>query len=189
MTNKTNKDFLPSLKTLSVISFILFLCGAVLFPFEDGGIMTYIREYAGLFWHISMFFFISKLPTPEWGRKAGTFWVLIDVVSGLLYLNNFYGLVGDAGLGIAVQTGLTLPYVVRLAAHIFEGIWLVSSAFTTDNKTIKVCGVLAGVLIGGYSIVSPFAPSWCLALNMPFMLVWFVLIVLGKYEKREVAGQ
>lgn len=184
MTDRISKDYLPSLKTLSIISFTLFLCGAVLFPFEDGGIMTYIREYAGLLWHISMFFFIVKLPTPEWGRKAGTYWVLIDVLSGLLYLNNFYGIVGDAGLGTAVQTGLALPYVVRLAAHVFEGIWLISSALTTDNKAIKLCGVLAGVLIGGYSIVSPFVPSWCLALNMPFMLVWFILIVLGNYNNK-----
>ena len=92
MKNKMSKDCLPPLKTLSIISFMLFLCGAVLFPFEDGGIMTYIREYAGLLWHISMFFFINKLPTPEWGRKAGTYWILIDVLSGLLYLNNFYGI-------------------------------------------------------------------------------------------------
>lgn len=189
MSFKAESDHLPTLKLLSKIAFILFLCGAVLFPFDDGGKWTYLREYVGLVWHLSMFFFISKLPTPEWGRKAGTYWVLIDVLSGLLYLNNFYGMTGDASLGIATVGPYQICYVIRLCAHIFEGIWLVSSALTTDNKAIKVCGVLAGVLISGYSIVSPFAPAWCLSLNMPFMLIWFVLIVLGKYEEKEVATE
>lgn len=149
-----------------------------------GGSGEYAREYLGLFWHITMFFFICKLPTPEWGKKAGTFWVILDVLSGLLYLNNFYGILGDASLGIATETGMTLCTAVRLAAHVFEGLWLISSAYTTDNKVIKVCGILAGVLLGGYSLVSPFAPSWMLMLNTPFMIVWFFMIVLGKYKER-----
>ena len=177
-------DHLPPLKTLSIIGFVLFLCGAALFPLDDGGTWTYIREYEGMIWHISMFFFICKLPTPEWGRKAGTYWVLIDVLSGLLYLNNFYGILGDAGLGIATAGPYSICHIVRLCAHVFEGIWLISSAATTDNKVIKVCGICAGVLLGGYSLISPFAPAWFLSLNMPFVIVWFVMIVMGKYTNK-----
>ncbi len=175
------QDHLPSLKFLSIVSFVLLLCGAVLFPFDDGGIMTYIREYEGLVWHISMYFFICKLPTPEWGRKAGTYWVLIDVLSGLLYLNNFYGIVSDPSLGIATQGPYQMCYIIRLCAHVFEGIWLISSTRTTENKVIRVSGIMAGIFLAGYSLVSPFAPEWVLSLNMPFVIVWFIMIIRGKY--------
>lgn len=183
------EDHLPSLKFLAIVSFVLLLCGAALFPFDDGGIMTYIREYEGLIWHLSMFFFINKLPTPEWGRKAGTYWVLIDVLSGLLYLNNFYSIMGDASLGIATEGPYQICYIIRLCAHVFEGIWLISSACTTDNKVIKVSGICAGVLLGGYSLISPFAPAWMLSLNMPFVIVWFIMIVLGKYTKKSKSSK
>jgi hypothetical protein len=93
---------------------------------------------------------------------------------------NFYGFAGDLSLGIATVS-LTLPNTVRYAAHIFEGLWMISSAQTTKNKVIKICGILAGVLIAGYSVVSPFAPGWILMLNTPFMLVWMFMIVRGKY--------
>lgn len=173
------EDHLPRLETLAVISFVLLLVSTPLFSFSEG-LGQYIREYMGLFWHFSMFFFISKLPTPEWGRICGRFWIVLDVLSGLLYLNNFYGITGDLSLGIATQA-LTLCTTVRLAAHCFEGLWLISSAMTTRDRVIRVCGVLAGVLIAAYSVVSPFAPGWMLSLNVPFMLIWFIRIVQKKY--------
>lgn len=190
MCQKANKwfcvenDHLPPLQTLSSIAFIILVCSFPTFAFTSG-VGKYINECAGLLWHLSMYFFISKLPTPEWGRKAGTCWVLLDVLCGILYINNFYGITSDTGLGIMTATGFTLPMAIRLAAHVFEGIWLVSSARTTDNKAIKVCGICSGLLIAGYSIVSPFAPAWALSLNMPFMIIWFALIVMGKYKKSE----
>lgn len=172
-------DGLPPLKTLAVIGFSLLLVSTPFFAFTSGT-GQYIREYLGLVWHLSMFFFIHKLSTPEWGRKAGTYWIVLDVLSGLLYLNNFYGITSDLSLGIAAVS-LTLPNVVRYAAHLFEGLWLISSAIPTQNKTIKVCGLAAGSLIALYSFVCPFAPEWLLMLNVPFMLVWFYQIVRGRY--------
>ena len=177
---KMEDDYLPPLKTLATISFVILLCSMPLFAF-NGGIGEYVREYFGIIWHISMFFFINKLATPKWGKTAGIFWIVLDTLSGILYINNFYSILGDASLGIAVQNGLSLCLTIRLAAHCFEGIWLISSAFTTSNKVIKVCGVLAGTFIAGYSIISPFAPSWVLMLNVPFMIIWFFMIVIGKY--------
>lgn len=172
-------DGLPQLKTLSVVGFSLLLVSTPFFAFTSGT-GQYIREYLGLVWHLSMFFFINKLPTPEWGRKAGTYWIVLDVLSGLLYLNNFYGITSNLSLGIAAVS-LTLPNVTRYAAHIFEGLWLGSSAITTQNKTIKVCALAAGSLIALYSFLCPFAPEWLLTLNVPFMLVWFYQIVRGMY--------
>lgn len=92
------------------------------------------------------------------------------MLSGLLYLNNFYGITSDLSLGIAAVS-LTLPNVTRYAAHIFEGLWLGSSAITTQNKTIKVYALAAGSLIALYSFLCPVAPEWFLTLNVPFMLV------------------
>lgn len=177
---KLESDHLPSLKTLSIISFALLIISMPLFAFTSG-VGQYVREYFGLVWHLSMFFFIWKLPVPEWGKHAGTYWIILDVLSGILYINNFYGITGSAALGIATQTGITLCLGVRLAAHCFQGIWFISSALTTDNKIIKWCGVLAGVLLAGYSLLSPFAPSWGFDLNAPFVIVWFIMIVIGKY--------
>lgn len=176
---KLEEDHLPSLRTLSIISFSLLIISTPLFIFTEG-IGQYIREYLGLIWHLSMFFFINKLPTPEWGKKAGTYWIVLDVLSGLMYLNNFYGLTGDLSLGI-VSISLTLPEITRYAAHIFEGLWLISSSLTTDHKIIKICGLMAGLLLMAYSFVCPFAQEWLLMLNVPFMIVWFIFIVGGKY--------
>lgn len=176
---KLEADHLPPLKTLSILAFVLLVVSTPFFAFTEGA-GQYAREYLGLIWHLSMFFFICKLPTPAWGRRAGTFWIVLDVLSGLLYLTNFYGVVGNVGLGIATVS-LALPNAVRYAAHIFEGLWLISSAAATRNRAIQVCGILAGVLIGAYSFVCPFAPGWLLMLNVPFMIVWLFLIVLGKY--------
>lgn len=173
-------DHLPPLKTLSTIGFALLVISMPFFAFTSGT-GQYVREYLGLIWHISMFFFINKLPTPEWGKRAGTFWIVLDVLSGLLYMNNFYGIMGDLTLGITVVS-LTLPNTVRYAAHIFEGLWMISSAQTTNNKVIRICGILAGVLLAGYSFVCPFAPEWMLMLNTPFTLVWIFMIARGKYE-------
>lgn len=173
------KDYLPSLKKLSLISFVLLVCFSPLFIFKDG-IGEYIREYTGLIWHISMFFFICKLNTPHWGKKAGICWITLDILSGMLYLCNFHGITGDLSLGISAVS-LTLPKAIRYSAHIFEGIWLMSSALTTKNKVIKICGILAGFLIAFYSFVCPFAPEWVLMLNVPFMYIWFFMIVRGKY--------
>ena len=97
-----------------------------------------------------------------------------------MYLNNLYGIMGDLSLGIATVS-LSLPNITRYAAHIFEGMWLISSAMTTKDRRIKVCGICAGSLLALYSFVCPFAPGWMLMLNVPFMLVWFYLIVRGKY--------
>lgn len=173
------QDHLPSLKTLSRIAFALLVVSTPFFAFTDGA-EQYIREYLGLIWHLSMYFFICKLPAPEWGKKAGTYWVVLDVLSGLLYLNDFYGITGDLSLGIAAVS-LTLPNVTRYAAHIFEGIWLISSAAATSDPVIQRCGVAAGALLAAYSLVCPFAPEWLLMLNAPFLYIWFIQIVRGKY--------
>lgn len=173
------EDHLPPLKTISVISFALLLVSLPLFMFTDG-VGQYVREYLGLIWHLSMFFFICKLPAPDWGRRAGTFWVLLDVLSGVLYLNNFYGIEADLTLGIATQGAFTLCNTIRLAAHLFEGIWIISTTRTTRNVAVKVCAYLGGGLLVLYTLVSPFAPEWMFSANSPFVLVWLFLIALGK---------
>ena len=127
-----------------------------------------------------MYFFISKLPVPEWGRRAGTYWIVLDVLSGMMYLNNLYGIMGDLTLGTATVS-LSLPNITRYAAHIFEGLWLISSAMTTKDRVIQLCGICAGCLLALYSFVCPVAPAWMLTLNVPFMLVWFYRIVRGRY--------
>ena len=65
-------DHLPPLKTLAAIGFTLRVISMPFFAFTSGA-GQYAREYLGLIWHLSMFFFINKLPTPEWGKRAGTF--------------------------------------------------------------------------------------------------------------------
>ena len=56
---KMEDDYLPPLKTLATISFVILLCSMPLFAL-NGGIGEYVREYFGIIWHISMFFFINK---------------------------------------------------------------------------------------------------------------------------------
>ena len=61
---KMEDDYLPPLKTLATISFVILLCSMPLFAFNSG-IGEYVRKYFGIIWHISMFFFINKLATPK----------------------------------------------------------------------------------------------------------------------------
>lgn len=169
------EDYLPPLETLARLGFGLLVLSMPLFAFH-GGSGEYLREYVGLVWHLVMFFLIQKLPTPQWGRTSGTLWICLDVLSGMLYLLHFDTLLVAGG-----QSAVSLCLAVRLAAHCFEGLWLMSSALTTQHRGIQICGVLAGLLLAGYSLVSPFAPAWFLMLNSPFMLVWFYWIARGKY--------
>lgn len=168
-------DYLPPLETLARIGFGLLVISMPLFAFH-GGSGEYLREYVGLIWHLVMFFFIQKLPIPQWGRTCGNLWICLDVLSGILYILHFYN-IGSAGDKAAIN----LCLAIRLAAHCFEGLWLMSSALTTKHRAIQICGLLAGLLLAGYSLISPFAPGWLLMLNSPFMLVWFYLIIKVKY--------
>ena len=171
---KLEEDYLPSLSLLSRISFVLLLLSLPFFAFH-GGLGEYIREYLGLIWHFSMFFLIQKLPTPSWGRQAGTLWVVLDALSGLLYLLGFGAITSAAGM--------SLTLAIRLTANLFEGLWLISSSLTTKHKMIRLTGICGGLLLAGYSWVSPFAPAFLLSLNAPFVLVWLFLIAKGKYQE------
>lgn len=173
------EDHLPPLKTLSVISFSLLIISTPLFAFTDGP-GQYIREYVGLYGIFSCTSLFQNFQYRSGGRRAGTYWIVLDVLSGMMYLNNLYGIMGDLTLGTATVS-LSLPNITRYAAHIFEGLWLISSAMTTKDRVIQLCGICAGCLLALYSFVCPFAPAWMLTLNVPFMLVWFYRIVRGRY--------
>ena len=98
-------------------------------------------EYPGLFFHLSVFFLVSILSAPEWGKAAGYGWILLDVLTGVLMINHVSPEIGDN---------------VRLAGHIFAGIWIVSSSFVS-SKWIKRIGIPTGVWLGGLHL--------CLALS------------------------
>jgi hypothetical protein len=165
--NKGAEDYLPSLRTVATIALVLMLIPLPLFVFKDGT-GAYVREYLGILWHLSMFFLIAKLPTPPWGRLAGFAWVILDVLSGMLYIRG---------------TSHELAYSIRMAAHIFLGTWLMSSALTTTSRWIRICGIVAGAWLFIYSWVSPFVPDSFLVPNMPFFIAWLVLIAFGKFQK------
>ena len=164
-----SEDYLPQYRSLGVVALCIMLVSLPLFAFKDGT-GAYIREYWGIFWHLSMFLFISKLPTPQWGRAAGYSWVTLDVLTGMLYIS---GVPGD-------ETNH-----FRMAAHLFLGMWLMSSVFTSTSRWVKITGFVAGAWLFGYSWVSPFVSEVFLLPNSPFFIAFMILIALGKYAPKE----
>jgi hypothetical protein len=102
-------------------------------------------EYLGIFFHLAIFFLVTKLPTPEWARTAGYGWLLLDVTAGALIINHVPRAVAD---------------YVRLGGHIFAGIWI-AMASLQGSPAAMLTGLPAGAFLFGYTFVSPFLrPVW-----------------------------
>jgi hypothetical protein len=119
-------------------------------------------EYPGIFYHLAMFLLVASLKAPEGARMAGYGWVLLDVAVGVLRIHHVPHEIADP---------------LRFAAHIFAGIW-VAMASMAGTRSVKVVGVIAGVWLASYTLVSPFLPTTFLAPCSVAMMTWLALIAL-----------
>ncbi|WP_437304327.1 hypothetical protein [Sorangium sp. So ce388] len=125
-------------------------------------------EYPGLAFHLAVFALVPSLRAPEWARMAGYGWLFLDVTTGVMALNHVPHAVADP---------------VRLGAHIFAGIWIVTAS-RAASLPVKLVGVPAGALLFAYSFVSPFLPPTVLAPASILMMVWFALIAWQNGSQR-----
>lgn len=146
-------------RTVAILPAILFLPPLV--SFATGPAKW--AEYAGILFHLSVLFLVPRLAAPSWGRAAGYAWIGIDVLTGVLVVND-------------VPDDLTLP--VRLGGHIFAGIWIASSSLCHRSLVIRTVGVVAGVWIGGYTFVATVLPLSFLSPGGVLSTAWYVLLAV-----------
>lgn len=65
---------------------------------------------------------------------------------------------------------------IRLGGHIFGGVWI-ATASLARTRLVKAFGVLQGLLLCGYTFVSPFVPMKALSATAFLYLIWLGLIV------------
>lgn len=117
-------------------------------------------DYLGIALHLAIFMLVAKLQAPEWAKAAGYGYLLLDVTTGVMTLN-----------GVPLSTALYL----RLAGHIFCGIWI-SVASLRGPTIMKIVGVTTAGWLAGYTFVSPFVPTSALGPASVLTLIWLGLI-------------
>lgn len=154
-------------RTAAIAAFAFFVPVAVSFAVAPG---VWWSDYCGIFFHLAMFLLVPSLPAPAWARAAGYGWLMLDVMTGVLTLN-----------GVAHE--IATP--IRLGGHIFAGVWIVSASIS-GWWPMKVVGVLAGVWLFGFTLVSPFAPMEWLAPASILLLIWLGLIAWRNGSTRSI---
>ena len=120
-------------------------------------------EYLGVFFHLSILFLVSRLDAASWAKAAGYGWVTLDVLTGILVIND-----------IPHETA----WAVRLGGHVLAGVWIVSSSLVSEAWPVRVVGVVTGLWLAGYSFVGDVLPETALRPAGICILVWFALLAI-----------
>jgi len=129
-------------------------------------------EYPGIFFHLAILALVSLLAAPTWGQSAGYLWVCLDVLAGVLAIQN-------------VPSELVMN--VRLGGHIFAGIWLIASSFRA-SMGLRIVGIVAGAWLTGYTFLATFLPAKFLAPATILMVVWLIIVAIQN-KHPEVSGK
>ncbi|UVS80924.1 hypothetical protein [Actinokineospora sp. UTMC 2448] len=149
-----------SLRVLALLPLVLFLPAVVAFFVEPH---VAWGEYLGVFFHLSILFLVSRLDAAPWAKAAGYGWVALDVLAGILMIND-----------IAYDTA----WAVRLGGHVLAGVWIVSSSLVSRTWPVRVVGVVTGLWLAGYSFVGDVLPESFLRPAGILILVWFALLAI-----------
>jgi hypothetical protein len=147
-----------SLRLVALLPLVLFLPAVVAF-FVDPDVAW--GEYLGVFFHLSILFLVSRLPAANWAKAAGYGWVVLDVLTGILMIND---------------VDHDTAWAVRLGGHVLAGVWIVASSLVSRPWPIRVVGVLTGVWLAGYSFVGSHLAEEFLRPAGILILVWFALL-------------
>ena len=151
-----------SIRTVSLTALLLWVPVVVSFRFAPGRCWV---EYVGIFFHLAVFLLVFKLPAPEWARAAGYGWLLLDVAAGTLRINQ-------------LQPAIAQPAIaqrVRLAGHIFAGIWFVMASLQ-GSLAARLVGLSAGAILFAYTFASPFLPRVWLSPASILVLAWLAIL-------------
>lgn len=156
-----------SLRYVALLPFLLFVpvvLALLIDPTVPWG------EYLGVFFHLSVLFLVSRLDAAPWARAAGYGWVALDVLAGILMIND-----------IPYETA----WAVRLGGHVLAGVWIVASSLVSRSWLVRVVGVVAGVWLAGYSFVGTTVPEEFLSPAGIVTAVWFALLAIFGRESDE----
>lgn len=120
-------------------------------------------EYLGVFFHLSILFLVSRLDAAPWAKAAGYGWVTLDVLTGILMIND-----------VPYETA----WAVRLGGHVLAGVWIVSSSLVSKAWPVRVVGVVTGLWLAGYSFAGDVLPESALRPAGICILVWFALLAI-----------
>lgn len=149
-----------SLRSLALLPLVLFFPAVIAF-FVDPDVAW--GEYLGVFFHLSILFLVSRLEAAPWAKAAGYGWVALDVLAGILMINE-----------VAYDTA----WAVRLGGHVLAGVWIVSSSLVSRAWPVTVVGVITGLWLAGYSFVGNVLPESFLRPAGILILVWFALLAI-----------
>jgi hypothetical protein len=120
-------------------------------------------EYLGVFFHLSILFLVSRLDAAPWARAAGYGWVVLDVLAGILMIND-----------ISDETA----WAVRLGGHVLAGVWIVASSLVNRSWLVRIAGLVSGVWLAGYSFVGTTVPEEFLSPAGIVTAAWFALLAV-----------
>jgi hypothetical protein len=156
-----------SLRSLALLPLVLFLPAVIAF-FVDPDVAW--GEYLGVFFHLSILFLVSRLEAAPWAKAAGYGWVALDVLAGILMIND-----------VAYDTA----WAVRLGGHVLAGVWIVSSSLVSRAMPVSVVGVITGLWLAAYSFVGDVLPESFLRPAGILILVWFALLAIFHRSAQE----
>jgi hypothetical protein len=148
------------LRPLALLPLALFSPAVIAF-FVDPDVAW--GEYLGVFFHLSILFLVSRLEAAPWAKAAGYGWVALDVLAGILMIND-----------VAYDTA----WAVRLGGHVLAGVWIVSSSLVHRAWPVRVVGVITGLWLAAYSFVGHVLPESFLRPAGILILVWFALLAI-----------
>lgn len=161
------------LRPSALLPLVLFLPAVIAF-FVDPDVAW--GEYLGVFFHLSVLFLVSRLEAAAWAKAAGYGWVTLDVLAGILMIND-----------VAYDTA----WAVRLGGHVLAGVWIVSSSLVSRSVPVAVVGVVTGLWLAAYSFVGDVLPESFLRPAGILILVWFALLAIfhRSVEERSAAPE
>lgn len=147
-----------SLRAVALLPLVLFFPAVVAF-FVNPTVVW--GEYLGVFFHLSILFLVSRLDAASWAKAAGYGWVTLDVLAGILMIND-----------IPYDTA----WAVRLGGHVLAGVWIVSSSLVAEAWPVRMVGVITGLWLASYSFAGNVLPEPFLRPAGICILVWFALL-------------
>lgn len=146
-----------SARVAALAALVFFAPVAVTFAVAPG---VWWADYPGILFHLALFLLVPCLPAPKWAQAAGYGWLVVDVLTSVLTLNNVPHTIADP---------------VRLGGHIFAGVWIVTASIP-GSWPVRIFGVLTGAMLFAYTFASPFLPMTFIAPASVTMLVWLSVI-------------
>jgi hypothetical protein len=153
----TQTEKIRSPRPFAIAAILFFIPALISFALRQRGLWA---EYPGIFFHLSIFFLVSMLEAPSWGKAAGYLWIGLDVLTGALMINH---------------VPFEIAFNVRLGGHIFAGLWLMATSWRA-TKGMKITGMIAGIWLSGYTFLAPLLPAVFLSPASILMVIWLVIV-------------